>query len=48
MPLIINGETVPDSVLEHELLHLSSGLEMGAPHAGGVDPVALRPLLCAS
>ncbi len=42
MPLIINGETVPDSLLEHELLRLSSGLEMDAPHAGNRDPALLR------
>lgn len=42
MPLLINGETVPDSVLERELLRISAGLEMDAPHAGGADPALLR------
>lgn len=42
MPLLINHELLPDQVLEHELLRLSSGLEMDAPHAGGADPELLR------
>ena len=42
MPLVINGEVVSDSVLEREVLRLSSGLQMDAPHAGGTDPAQLR------
>lgn len=42
MPLIINGETLADHVLDRELLRLSSGLEMDAPYAGGSDPALLR------
>lgn len=42
LPLLINGETVPDSVLERELLQLSAGGEMDAPHAGAADPAVLR------
>ncbi|MGI4853895.1 MAG: peptidylprolyl isomerase [Janthinobacterium lividum] len=42
VPLYVNGELVPDAVLNRELLRLSSGLEMDAPHAGGFDPEILR------
>lgn len=42
VPLIVNGETVPDHTLERELLLLSSGLEMAAPHARGFEPALLR------
>lgn len=42
MPLLINGEVVPDRVLEREVLRLSSGLEMDAPLASAIDPSHLR------
>ena len=42
MPLVVNGEAIPDRVLEREFLRLSSGLEMDAPHAGAMDPSHLR------
>ena len=42
VPLIINGQTVPEQVLREELLHLSAGLEMDAPSARAVDPEHLR------
>lgn len=44
MPLSINGKLIPDRTLDRELLRLSSGLEMDAPHAGGNDPAHLRSL----
>ncbi len=38
MALLINDERVSDRVLDQELLHLSSGLEVDAPQAGGLHP----------
>jgi peptidyl-prolyl cis-trans isomerase C len=42
VPLIINGQTVPEQVLRDEMLHLSAGLEMNAPNAGAIDPEHLK------
>ena len=42
MPLVINGQIVPEQVLNDELLHLSAGLEMDAPKAGAIEPERLR------
>jgi peptidyl-prolyl cis-trans isomerase C len=42
VPLVINGQTVPEQVLNDELLHLSAGLEMDSPRAGAIDPELLR------
>lgn len=44
MPLTINGERIPDRILDREMLRLSAGLEMDAPRAGGIDPASLRAL----
>lgn len=42
MPLIVNGQVVPEQVLQDELLHLSAGLGMDAPQAGAIDPEHLK------
>ena len=42
MPLVINGQIVPEQVLHNELLQLSAGLEMDAPRAGAIDPEHLK------
>jgi peptidyl-prolyl cis-trans isomerase C len=42
VPLVINGQTVSEQVLNDELMHLSAGLEMDAPQAGDLNPELLR------
>ena len=42
MPLVINGQVVYEQVVTDEILRLSGGLEMDAPHAGAFDPEHLR------
>ena len=42
MTLVINGQNVPEQVLNDELLHLSAGLEMDAPRAGAINAEQLR------
>ena len=44
MPLVINGQILPEQVLADELLSVSSGLEMDAPRAGAINPEHLRSL----
>ncbi|MGI4756433.1 MAG: peptidylprolyl isomerase [Janthinobacterium lividum] len=42
MALTVNGKVIPDRLLDREVLRLSAGLEMDAPHASGLDPEQVR------
>lgn len=44
MPLIINGQIIPEQVLNNELLRQSAIMTADAPQAVTVDPAALRTL----